>query len=359
MLLARGARACDRRRIAVRAQADVGRALAQQQIERKQQHRGDDREHQAGPAPAVARDHDLQPRQQDDRSDADAGERDAEREPAPPHEPVRDELRLHAVAEEVRARADHDAERHVDLPRLARDRREAEAEHDHRDADLDHQDRTAPVHQPADERRDEGRDEEAEREDAGRDPAVELELVQHFGEQQRERGARIDAHRHRGEADRNDDPAVEDRQAREARTRLRGLARVRAVRSGRAGALAAWARPCRAASRRRRSRVRPPRAVPRGAPRRRCGSRRGNRASRSSGNGTRRSRAFRTAPSRRTVRNRRQASCACDSPNHRHSTGGGERRLARTCARPGSLPVSRRVPRVFAAERPLPLGARP
>ena len=102
MLLARCA-SLRRRGIAVRLQADVLRALAQQQIEREQHHRGDQREAQASLAPAVARDHDLHPRQQDDRADAHAGERDADRKAAPPHEPVRHELRLHAVAEEVGA----------------------------------------------------------------------------------------------------------------------------------------------------------------------------------------------------------------------------------------------------------------
>ena len=112
MLLARApALRLARRRVAVGMQADVLRAPAQQQVERKQQHGGDERERQAGPAPAVARDQDLHPRQQHDRADADAGECDADREPAPPHEPVRNELRLHAVAEEIAADADQHAER--------------------------------------------------------------------------------------------------------------------------------------------------------------------------------------------------------------------------------------------------------
>ena len=61
----------------------------------------------------------LQPRQQDDRADADAGERDAHRQAAPAHEPVGQEERLAGVAEADAAAADQHAERRVEVPRPA------------------------------------------------------------------------------------------------------------------------------------------------------------------------------------------------------------------------------------------------
>src|SRR6267142_6881351 len=50
-------------------------------------------------APARSGDQPLQPRQDDDRADADTGKRDADREPAPAHEPVRQEERVPCVAQ--------------------------------------------------------------------------------------------------------------------------------------------------------------------------------------------------------------------------------------------------------------------
>ena len=63
----------------------VRRAAPKQQVQRKQDDCDDQREREAREAPSVARDDDLQPRQQQHRSDADAGKRDAERQAAAAH----------------------------------------------------------------------------------------------------------------------------------------------------------------------------------------------------------------------------------------------------------------------------------
>src|SRR6478672_12687927 len=79
---------CSSDLVAVGMQPDVLWALAHQKVERDQQHGGDQRKRKASPAPAVARDQDLHPWQQDDRPGADAGKCDSDRQPAPSHEPV-------------------------------------------------------------------------------------------------------------------------------------------------------------------------------------------------------------------------------------------------------------------------------
>jgi hypothetical protein len=160
MLLRARALPATGRCVAVRRRPMSCGRFAQQQIEREQQHGGDDRERprQAARQPSRAiticshGSSVIEPRPTP-KTRCRARARAAARTSS-------DEMRLHAVAEEVRAGADHDAERRVDLPRLARDRREAEPAHDHRDTDLDHQHGALAVHQAADERRDEGRDEE-------------------------------------------------------------------------------------------------------------------------------------------------------------------------------------------------------
>ena len=91
----------------------------------------------------------LQPRQQDDRADADAGEGEAHGEASAANEPVGQEQPLACVAKADAAAADQHAERGVELPRLVHQRGQQQSDSDQDNAQLvDHQ-RAAPVHQPA------------------------------------------------------------------------------------------------------------------------------------------------------------------------------------------------------------------
>src|SRR6185312_1286729 len=80
-----------------------------------------------------------------------------------------------------------------------------------RNTKLHHRARTGAIHQTADQRAHEARYDKTEGEGARSDAALPAELVQDRREEQRERGARVDADPHRDEGDGDDDPAVEER----------------------------------------------------------------------------------------------------------------------------------------------------
>ena len=75
------------------------------------------------PASAIS----LQPGQDHDRADPDAREGDAQRQPAPAHEPVGQVQRLPGIGEAVDPAADQRAKRQVKLPRFADQRRQQQA----------------------------------------------------------------------------------------------------------------------------------------------------------------------------------------------------------------------------------------
>ena len=150
-------------------------------------------QHDAAPAVAL-----------DDRSAATAAARSRRRRrpekamlmasAAAAHEPVRQELRMGGEAHEVGADADQHAERGVELPRLLdHGRRRAGRRVIRHTPLLDHEARAVAVDQPADERAEHRRDQEAEGERAGGQAAVPAELVDERRQQQREGRARRDA----------------------------------------------------------------------------------------------------------------------------------------------------------------------
>ena len=94
----------------------------------------------------------LHPGQQRHRADADAGKGNADRKAAAADEPVRQEQRLAGITETHAAGADHDADGEVEVPGLARQRREQQPAAHQRDAELHHRARTGAIHQPADQR---------------------------------------------------------------------------------------------------------------------------------------------------------------------------------------------------------------
>jgi hypothetical protein len=198
---------------AVGMQPDILGPAPQQQVQRAEQRQHQDAEHLAAGAPAAALDQRLQPRQDRHRADPDAGKRDADRQPAAPHEPMRQIRRLHDIGEAIDPAAAHRAERQVKLPRLARQGREQQPRGHRDDADLDNQPRPAPVDHPADKRRDQRREQKAERKHARRDAAIPAEILQHWRVEQREGGPRVDPDRHRHKRDADQHPAVEERQA--------------------------------------------------------------------------------------------------------------------------------------------------
>src|SRR5688500_8824344 len=79
--------------------------------------------------------------------------------------------------------------------------------------DLERDARTVAIHEAAEQRAEESRDQETERERARGDAALPAELVEDRREEQRERGARVDAHAHGDERHGDDDPAVKERPA--------------------------------------------------------------------------------------------------------------------------------------------------
>ena len=83
--------------VAIGQEADILGPSSQHEIQRDQHAQHQKAERPAGGAPAGSRDERLQPRQEDDRADADAGEGDAHRQTAPAHEPVRQIERLPRV----------------------------------------------------------------------------------------------------------------------------------------------------------------------------------------------------------------------------------------------------------------------
>ena len=202
---------------AVGQQAEILRPLGHDQVDRQQHEQGHQPERPAGAPPAILQDDRLQPRQDQDRADADAGKGDPGRKRAAAHEPVGQILRLHRKAHAVRARAHQHAERRIELPRRLHHRGAQQPRRRQHDADLDHETRSAPVHDTADHRADHRGHQEAEGKGAGREAAIPAELVDDGREHQREGRAGGDAHRHRQEGDHDDHPAEEERQARRKR----------------------------------------------------------------------------------------------------------------------------------------------
>ena len=199
-----------RRGVAIRLQPDVLGALSQQQVDRGQHDQNHDAHRGAGGSPSGLLDHVLHPGQQGHGADADAGEGQPHREAATAVEPVRQKQRLAGIAEADAAGADHDADGHVEMPGLCRQRRQQQPSRHQRDAEFHHRARAGAIHQPADQRADGAGNHEAERERAGRDPALPAELVDDRRKEQRKRGARVDPDRHGDERHRDDDPAVEE-----------------------------------------------------------------------------------------------------------------------------------------------------
>ncbi len=202
------------RAAAIRLQADVFRALAQKEIDRHEHDQSENAHGRAGGAPSRVIEGVLHPRQQRHRADADAAERNADRQAAPAHEPVRQEQRLSVIADAVAAGADHEADGRVEMPWLARQRRQQQAQAHQYDADLDHHARPGTVHQAADQRTEKGGNEEAERERACGDAALPAEFRQDRREEQRERSAHVHPDGHGDKGDGDDDPAVEKGEAR-------------------------------------------------------------------------------------------------------------------------------------------------
>ena len=198
-----------RRGVAIRQQPHVLGSLAQQKIDRRehdqhhQPHRG------TGRAPAALLDRILHPGQQRHRADADTGKGDADREPPPTDEPVRQEQRLPGIAKTDAAGPDHHANGEIEVPGLSRQRREQQpAPHQH-DTGQHHRARTGAVHQAADQRADNRRRHKAKGECAGGDTALPAEFGEDRREEQREGGTRVDADRHGDEGDGDNHPAVE------------------------------------------------------------------------------------------------------------------------------------------------------
>jgi PAS domain S-box-containing protein len=208
----RGLGGRSRRRLAVRMKADILGPMPQQQVQRPQQRQHQHAEHPAPAAPAAGFDPPLQPGQDRDRADPDPGKRDADRQAAAPHEPVRQIERLAGIGEAVDPAAGERAEGQVKLPRLVRESRQQQAGAHRGDPDLDHHQRSAPVHQPPDPGRDQRRHQKPERERARRHSPVPAELREDGREQQREGGAGIDPDRHRDKRDPHQQPAIEERQ---------------------------------------------------------------------------------------------------------------------------------------------------
>jgi hypothetical protein len=182
-----------------------------QQIQRRQRRDHERGHRQTRGAPAGAGDQALQPRQDHDRADAHARERDADRQAAAANEPVRQEERVTGVAKAHRAAGHEHAERQIEMPGRRHERSQAEPGADHHDAQQHDRARTAPVDQAAQHGPENRRGQETERERTGREPARPAELVQDRREHQRERRARVDADAHRHEGDGDDHPAVEHR----------------------------------------------------------------------------------------------------------------------------------------------------
>src|SRR5712692_5345541 len=104
------------RAVTVGQEPHLLRAPAREQIQRRQRH-DDQRGHRhTRRAPPRAGDEPLEPRQDDDRADADTGERAADREPPAAHEPVRQEERVARVAQAHGAAGDEHAERQIEMP---------------------------------------------------------------------------------------------------------------------------------------------------------------------------------------------------------------------------------------------------
>src|SRR5215469_2578477 len=202
----------------IRTKAHLFGAVLEQQIERRQQHEQQNAERDAGGPPSRCDDQPAQPRQNGDRADADARERDAEREAAPADKPIRQINRLARIGEAIDATADKSTQRQVELPRLSDQARKDQARSHCEHTKLDHDPRTPQIHQAAHKGREDSRNEKPEREGAGGYTSVPPEFGEDCREQQREGGARIDPDGHRDECHRDEEPAVEKRDADAARS---------------------------------------------------------------------------------------------------------------------------------------------
>src|SRR5215831_2667323 len=204
-------RALGWRCIAVRREAHVLGAAADEEVERCQQHEHHDGHGPARRAPAASPDEELHPRQDHDGSHSHAGVGQAHGEAASAHEPVGQEESLPRVAEAHAAAAHEHPEGEIELPLLAHEGGEEEAPAYGEHADLVHHARAATVHEAAEHGAQDGGDHETEGERARRHPALPAELREDGREEQGEGGARVDSHAHGDEDDADDDPAVEER----------------------------------------------------------------------------------------------------------------------------------------------------
>ena len=206
-------RRCDRaRRTAIRLETQIGRLASQQQIERCQRYEYEKAKRPACSAPAPFGNQALQPGKDRHGADADPGKCDAQRQPTPPHKPAGQVKRLHRVGEQVDAAADERAEAQIELPRFPDQRCQQQAAAHRHDAGFDGEPWAAAIGQPADARRDDRRNQKPEREGPGGNAAIPPEFVKDRREQQGERGAGIDADRHRHKRHCDEDPPVEKRQ---------------------------------------------------------------------------------------------------------------------------------------------------
>ena len=167
----------------------------------------------AGGTPAGAVDDQLHPRQQHDRADADARKGDADRQPAPAHEPVGQEQRLPGVAQADAAAADQHAERQVEMPRRASTAAPAADPHAIRPRRAPSRARAVAVHQRPSVGLRAAETTKPNENAPAVTPRSQPNSVEDRRKQQRESGTRVDADAHRDKGDGDDDPAVEEWEA--------------------------------------------------------------------------------------------------------------------------------------------------
>ena len=205
------------RRHPIRLEPQILGPALQQQIERHQDRQDQETRGPARGAPPHFRDQALQPGQDHHRAEPDPGKGNAQRQPAPAHKPVGQVQGLPGIGEAIDPAADQRAQGQIKLPWLMHQCcQQQSGAHQHR-ADLNHQPRSAQIHQPPDHRRDDRGHQKPEREGAGGHAALPAELVEDRRKQQRKGGAGVDPDRHRHKGDRDQQPAVKERQAKAAR----------------------------------------------------------------------------------------------------------------------------------------------
>src|SRR5262249_46598344 len=133
---------------------------------------------EAGGPPSRGDDDALHPRQQDDGTDANAGERQAHGEPTPAYEPVGQKERMRRVAERQAAATHEQAQREVELPGGGHElSQEKPAAYNHGPKEH-HSTWPMAVHQAAQERRRDRRHERPDRESTGGQAKRPAKLVE-------------------------------------------------------------------------------------------------------------------------------------------------------------------------------------